>query len=340
MPRPGFSFLVCPDAALIRREIDRLLAAEPGGWEKRVYWGDEELPAAFWQDLTIPGLMASAKAVVVRRAHNLSAETWDKLSSPLRGANDRVWPFFCLEGSWEYDRQTRTSGPKIPKWIQRQKYWEVAEKRNFVWRSPGLTPQTAPEFLKRWARERGLTVEPGAASAFAQVLPLDATAARLALDKAELALPAGETRITAEAAALVGEEQGPDIFQLLSSFESGALDVKAWRTVLDSQAAGEELLFPFLALLLREARAMWRLAHGEGHAVSMPPRSRAAKEALAERLGGRRLAAMWELAMEAEHGVKSGSRSPGQAMEILVAGLCELFRRPEHPGQASRRTGK
>ena len=205
MSRPGFSFLICPDAALLRREIDRQLTAASGEWEKRVYWGDEEPPAAFWQDLTIPGLLAASKAVIVRRAHQLSAETWDRLSGPLRGVNDRVWPFLCLEGTWEYDRQTRTQAPKIPKWIQRQKYWEVAERRGFVWRSPGLTPRAVPEFLKGWARERGLTVEPGAAAAFAQALPLDATAARLALDKVELALPPGETRVTAEAAALVEE---------------------------------------------------------------------------------------------------------------------------------------
>ena len=99
--------------------------------------------------------------MIVRRAHQLPAETWDKLSGPLRGVNDRVWPFLCLEGAWEYDRQTRAEGAKIPKWIQRQKYWEVAERRGFVWRSPGLTPRAVPEFLKGWARERGLTVEPG-----------------------------------------------------------------------------------------------------------------------------------------------------------------------------------
>ena len=57
--RPGFSFLICPDAELARLEAAALLeqARADGDWRRAVYWGDEELPPAFWQDLTVPSLM-------------------------------------------------------------------------------------------------------------------------------------------------------------------------------------------------------------------------------------------------------------------------------------------
>lgn len=50
--RPGFSFLLCPDPELIRLEVEALMErhGQDRTWVRRVYWGDDELPGAFWQD--------------------------------------------------------------------------------------------------------------------------------------------------------------------------------------------------------------------------------------------------------------------------------------------------
>ena len=70
MSRPGFSFLVCPDAEMVREKADSLLSSASPAFVRRVYWGDEDLAPGFWEDLTVQSLMAQPKAVVLRRAHN------------------------------------------------------------------------------------------------------------------------------------------------------------------------------------------------------------------------------------------------------------------------------
>ena len=59
-------------------------------------------------------------------------------------------------------------------------------------------------------------------------------------------------------------------------------------------------------------------------ALRLWPKLRQEREAMARRLGVSGLARFWEVAMEAEWGIKSGRRTPDQAMEMLAAGLASL----------------
>jgi DNA polymerase-3 subunit delta len=54
---------------------------------------------------------------------------------------------------------------------------------------------------------------------------------------------------------------------------------------------------------------------------------------LAQSLGAARLARIWDLALQADKGIKSGERSPEQAFEILTAGLFLLFRGGHDPAR-------
>lgn len=85
------------------------------------------------------------------------------------------------------------------------------------------------------------------------------------------------------------------------------------------------MLFYFLTMLVREARILWQLALGEEKVVGAPPFALDRKRPLAQRMGPDRLAVIWDLALEAELGVKSGEHSPDQAFERLLAGMAELF---------------
>ena len=53
MPRPGFSFLVCPDSRLLQARLEALVSAQgdSGRWERHVHWGDEEPSPRFWEQL-------------------------------------------------------------------------------------------------------------------------------------------------------------------------------------------------------------------------------------------------------------------------------------------------
>ncbi len=316
MNRPGFSFLACPDPEIIRERVDRLLAASGQDFAKEVFWGDEELGPAFWNALTIQSLLGGKRAVVLRRAEACPADFWPKLVSALRGANDAVWPFFCLEGP--FDRK----GPKLPKALTDQPYFKVAEKRGWLFVSPGLSRRDMGPRLADWAAGRRLAFAPGVAEALAAALPPDLAFADNELAKLELAL-CDRTEIEMSDLALLSYHEGMDGFGFLDALANPKAAPDVWREIFDKELAGEEMIFPFLGLLLYEARIMWRLAAGEAGDVRLPPFVLRKKEAMARRLGASGLARLFEAAFMAEVGIKSGSRRPDQAMEFLTA---ELFR--------------
>lgn len=327
MNRPGFSFLACPDPEIIRARIDKLLAESGVAFAKEVFWGDEELAAPFWNALTVGSLFAGAKAVVVRRAEACPAEFWPKLTAALKGFNPSVWPFFCLEGA--FDRK----GPKIPKALAEQPYFKVAEKRGWLFVSPGLTPRDMGPLLADWAAGRGLAFEPGAAERLAAVLPLNLAQADNELARLELSL-GDRTVVEAADAALLSRHEALDGFAFLDAVAGGRDPAAVWREIFDKQLAGEEMVFPMIGLLLYEARTMWRIAAGDDADIRLPPQILQKKRAMAGRLGAAGLARLFEAAFAAESGIKSGSRRTDQAMEYLTAELFRIF------GAKSRTTGR
>lgn len=319
MPRPGFSICVCPDIQLTKNTIESQLRDFPapeGTWEKHVYWSDEGLPPVFWENLTLQGLFASPKVLIIRNAHNLPIDAWRKLSTSLGQFNPLAWVIICLEAP--YDR----GKPKIPAAVKKLPCWKLAENKGWVWQSAGLTERAMRGFIEQWAIENTIQIEPKIVHALSQVLPQDASAAKNELDK--LALLAGDSRsITDEHIKDISHDADLDIFAFINALQSGNAPDKVWKKVISSQEAGEAMIFSFLAMLLREARILWQLYAGE--TVRLPSGVIQQKKRLATNLGPVRLSKIWDLALEAEMGIKTGERKPEQAMEILVAGLLSLF---------------
>lgn len=319
MSRPGFSICACPDVQLIKNRIDALLGAHPapeGAWERHVYWGDEGLPPAFWENLTLQGLFASPKALVVRNAQELAVDEWKKLSLALGSSNPQAWPFLCLEVAFD------KNGPKVAKAVTNLKCWAFAEKQDWIWKSAGLSPRDIREFVAGWASRNGIAIAPPVLQALATNLPGDATAATRELEK--LALAAGDAAtITPDLAAEIAHESEMDIFAFINALQQGNAPARVWSRVMQGHTNSSEGIFKFLAMLLREARILWQLLSGEN--VFLPGNVKQNKERLAAALGRARIARIWDLALEAEKGIKSGERSPEQAMEMIVAGLIALF---------------
>ncbi|MCT4536170.1 DNA polymerase III subunit delta [Halodesulfovibrio sp.] len=319
MPRPGFSICVCPDIQLTKNYINSLLQENPapeGAWEKHVYWSDEGLPPVFWENLTLQGLFASPKVLMIRNAQNLPIDAWRKLSTSLGQYNPLAWVIIFLEAP--YDR----GKPKIPAAIKKLPCWKLAETKAWIWQSAGLTERAMRGFIEQWAAQNHIQIEPKIVHALSQVLPQDASAAKNELEK--LALAAGDARIIAdEHIKDISHDADMDIFAFINALQSGKTPDKVWNKVLSSQAAGDAMIFSFLAMLLREARILWQLYAGE--TVRLPSGIVQQKKRLATNLGPVRLSKIWDLALEAEMGIKTGERKPEQAMEILVAGLLALF---------------
>lgn len=318
--RPGFTLCVCPDSRLTRQHVENELAAHlpvsGTPWERHAFWGDEPLPPAFWEHLTLQGLFSTPKALVVHNAQNIPADAWKRLSSALAKDPGDTWPFFSFQVAFEKGK------PKVPAHIARLPFWTFAEKKGWIWSSPGLTPANLAEAARREAARLGARFAPGALEAVCARLPLDAGAVGMEMEK--LALAAKEGVIDATLAELLDHEPEPDIFSLLRAVQAGGNAIAVWKQTL-ARRGTDSVIFAFLAVLIREARQLWQILAGED--VRMPPSAIGAKTALARSLGKPGVAVLWNLALEAEKSIKSGERDVDQAMEGLMAGLFELFGR-------------
>lgn len=317
MSRPGFLFIVCPDAELLRTELARTLSGHGAEeWERKAYWGDEDLPENFWKDLTLKSLFSTPKALVVRRAQNLKAAEWDKLDKGLANVPNDVLPVFCLEGKWDRGKAA------VPAVIKKRKPWKLAEKHGWTIQTPGLTAKTMSGFIQRWTRDNGIKLAPGADRALSAVLPPDATAATLELEK--LALAAGDSAtITPDLAELVAPHEDMDFFRFLDLLQSGGAPRDVWREVLGDRSG--TLLFQVIAAATREARTLWMLSCGEDAQVRLPPFVKNKKVDVARKLGKAGAKRLFDLAFDAELSVKTGAKPAEQVLDMLVAEMGRVF---------------
>ncbi|NMC50961.1 MAG: hypothetical protein GYA47_16275 [Desulfovibrio sp.] len=192
--------------------------------------------------------------------------------------------------------------------------------------------------LKDWAGAKNLSFAPGVLEALAAVLPEDMAMAGRELEKLELAVisrgdlpeagggaapPSG--RIVQEDLSLLASRPGMDAFAFLNAFSRRGQELAVWREIFEQSLSPEDMIFKFLGLLRSDARQMWQLLMDEAEAVRLPPFVKSQKEAMARRLGSGGLTRLFDLAMDAELGIKSGAKNPDQAMEFLAAELFSLF---------------
>lgn len=290
-------------------------------WTKEVFWGDDGLENSFWDALGVQDLFGSGRVVIIRNAQQLLADSWKKLNKALARANPSIWIFIYLEVEFERGQ------PKIPAHVKRLKAFEFADKQGWVWSSSGLSGKGIQDYIRDKAKDLGITIPIQLIPELAQRLPNDATAISLELEKLALLLDPDQKKLRPEHLEQIDSHTDIDIFAVLRELQSGTRPDKIWATVIASESAPakDKMLFPFLGALAREARTLWQLLFGEK--VFVPTHLVQDKLALARQLGVRKLAEFWELALEAEQGVKSGEVSENQALERLMASLSRLFAR-------------
>lgn len=318
MARPGFTLCVCPDGRLIKDYIATTLTQNaPDGtacWERFTYWGDEELPPLFWEHLTLQGLFGAPRALTIRNAHSLPAATWKRLSTALGRPNPHCWPFFCLEVAWEKGQ------PKIPAHLIKLPCMHFADKQGWAWRQAGLDERGIRRYVQSRAKELQLSFAAGALERLCEGVPPDATAVENELQK--LVLAAGTQPVTVEMASTAGHVADFNIFAFIRLIQGGNV-TGAWAEVRRGQKDGDGLLFPFLGLLVREARLLWQISVGEP--VRLHPNDAQTKKQLAQKLGQQGIIRLFDAIMRAEWDVKTGQRQVDQALEALVADLIVLF---------------
>lgn len=331
MSRPAYSLCICPDSHLQRVRLDALLAAHPpenadAAWQRHVFWGDDGLSPAFWEHLTLQGLFAVPKTLVIRNAQALPADTLGKQLSPalLKLApktgsslpSPLIWPLVCLEVGFEKGK------PKVPAHIQKLPFWQEAEARGWIDATPPLAGKALGVFIRAEASRHGLVLRPAETSLLEEALPPDA--ALISSEIAKLSLMAySDGSLPQNAVSAVGQNQELGIFELMRIVQQNGNAPAAWRRILEDRLSGENMVFAFVAIVLREARVLWQCLAGTP--PPLPPQVAMQKKIAAEALGFAGLSRLWEIALMADKGIKSGERGPEQAFEMLAAELFLLF---------------
>ena len=315
--RAAFTFCLCPDSYLTREFIHAQLAAcpPPSGtlWEHHIHWGDEELTTQFWEQLTLQGLFGTPRALIVRNAQALPAAVWKKISAALAKPNAQCWPFFCLENAWEKGQ------PKVAAYIGKLPCLAFADKQGWVWRHGGLDARSMRQHIQTRSAALGIHYAAGALEALCAAVPPDAATIENELQK--LAVFQG-TPITPAMTKTSGWQPEFNIFAFIRLVQAGNAPA-AWEHISRGKKEDDGLLFPFLGLLLREARLLWQILMCER--VRLHPNDAAQKQKLARTLGAKGINHMIKLIVYAEWQVKSGERTPEQALDALVAELSLLF---------------
>lgn len=314
MSRPDYLFLVCPDAALARREAERVAASSGAGFDWTVHHGDEPLSPDLWRDLQSVSLLGGAKALFIRKADKLPAAVWKELS-PILASGPSGWVLLCVEAEWKRDT------PSIPKIVSSTRAWKHAQERGWVWQSPGLAGQGLSAYVRQGLAERNLPAPGPLMQALVKQLPADAALVDNELDK--LALAAGKgNELAPEHLQVLSEPPGLGFWEMFTVLTEGG-DIRAlWREVANADSG---LLFQLLRTMERELPTLWLLAEGRSDAVKLPGWLKNKKARLARNLTPADIAGVYDLLLAAEHGVKSGSVNERQALERLVAGLSAAF---------------
>lgn len=238
----------------------------------------------------------------------------------MKSKSSDVTLFLCLEGAWDKNK------PPVPALIAKRDIYKAAEQRGLLWQQQGLTQQTMGKFIQDWATREGLKLGPGALQALTQSLPHDAYASRLELDK--IALAASSGTVEAAHAQLIAQHKEMDFFQFTDALSKGGDPKAIWKRVLQDhlKQPKDQMLFPLMASVAREARMMMLIATGEDGKIKAHPYVKKLKTPLARRLGPAKIATIFDLLMEAELGVKTGEHRPEQALDFLISRLSRLYR--------------
>ncbi len=322
MSRPGFYFCFCPDSHLLKMQINRILESSgQANWQKKTIWLDEQdQEDNLWKALNLPSMTGPPRAVILRKCETLPDSFWPGMSSVLNGFRPSIWPFFCYESEWKYGKL------RISSKLSAQKFFKFARRKKWIWEFPGLTRKNIGRYIVQQFRDKGVEPGPGVIEHLSLLLPLVSHGINVEIDKLAL-LVHPEKTILKEHLGAVDSQLDMDIFAFLQGIQSGRNTASAWNKIFKEQLRGEQMLFPFLGLLLREARILWHLATGQDNKVKLYPGVRQQKLALAGSLGQARISFLWELALEAESGVKSGQVSSDQALDNLTAKLFKVFSR-------------
>ncbi len=319
--REGFFFCICPDSEIIKDFIDNRISSLPGNWKKKVLWGDEEITSEFLRVFQNSSLLGENIYLVLRKAELAPMEFWDALSPLLKRFNPDVFPFFCVESDWKKGK------PSIPEAISKKKYYLFAKKKKWIFLHEGVTPAFTSQYVRQWAKKRSLTIPPETLHYMLEIFPPYLAGIKKELEKLEVQLKE-KNILEPSDMEVISPFLKQNTFEIINTIESWEPSSTQKLISLINQAnyTSREEILPFLHLLFREARILWKIYWGEK--TPLPNWVVNKKIPIARRLGKEGLQKIWNILVEAEISLKSSHLSPSEKFYHMVMELHRLFLSP------------
>ena len=310
--RPGYLFLICPDTQLmlehVLEEAEKFTASSSFPVNRASFWGFEECDSAFNSALTTSNLLGTATFIVVRQANLWPADAWNKVDRLLARQWGDNFPIFCIENEWKKGK------PQVPAVISKRQCYKFAEKKGWIWQSPGITDNNISAYIVRKAKEKNLTLAPATVKKLHEDLPRQAGIIMQELDKLAI-FASGTGPVQPDLLGTAKWSSEADIFPCIDAIFKGN-DKVAWKE-LSKVADWDSTAMPFLGLVTWFIRTLWKLLAGE------PAGYTSLNQNMAARIGYAGLAQAMSLVVDAEESIKTGTLSR-QAIEFLTMRLLTL----------------
>ncbi len=322
-----YSILCTPDSTLLKKRMQELAQSFYEGknikQKERIFWADEGLGSDFWEAFSSSALSLEPQCdfIVLRKADEMNAESWKKISDALANLREDAFVVLCIETEWE--NYFGKLSLKLPLYITNQLCYAYAEKKGWLEKLKPHSIETFRSYIQSGIKKRSLTCEKEIVDILVTILPHNSSSAENALD--QLALGVDNMHITKEDLSYIALNLDDlNAFSYIEKLETQkSFDI--WRDVLHDKNRAKVNYFAFISALTKQARQMWQILSNETP-LELKVYPLQLRTNIAQRLGKKRVAYLFLLLREAEFSVKSGKKDIFQAMEELVQDLSALYK--------------
>ncbi len=323
----GFYFCHCPDMQLAKEHIENTYIRSFGDvWinaERHIVWTDEI--NAFLFVLDSIGFETKNKIYYLRDCHELTLEQWKKISLALAKPRTDVFPVFFIHNALDKGKL------KLPQVIQKQKCFEFAQKKGWIFESVGITEKNFVQTIKNEAKLKyDLNLSSDVLNILKEILSPDYNSINNIL--AQLSLFAGQAGQNEISPSIVAQltNYTPELvlFDVIKKIETGSSREVFKLLFNDARQIEDSYLFAFIALMMREMRLLWKIKAKEQ--VFLPSSQIKPKTDIAVRLGFTNISKIISLLCFAEFAVKSGRKSPLNTFEELIKDILKIYKKDTH----------
>lgn len=318
----GFYFCHCPDMQLAKEYMDNsYISAFGEAWiqaERRNFWNEDI--QNYLSALDTITFETKNKIFYIRNAHELPLEQWKKISQALGKPRPDILSVFFLNSALDKGKL------KVPQSVQKLKCFEFAQKKGWIFESLGVTDKNFVQILKNEAKSKyNLTLSNEVCAVLKDILSPDYNSINNIL--AQLSLVTDENLQGEVSANVIAQltNYSPELvwFNVIDKIEAGK-SAEVWKLYFKaSNQIDDSSLFPFIALMMREMRTLWKIKANEQ--VFLPTSQIANKTNIAAKLGFTNIAKIISLLCFAEYAVKSGKKKSVETLEELIKDTIKIF---------------